>query len=285
LCTDGANNDFEKNEDEERIYFSKIAEEAQNNSTKIFITRMDNCNLKKFEIISRKTGGCIQEMKSLESTFSPIIEVILKKNLAGTCKFILLSNSNLVHLKVLHNSMEHSGVGRIEIDHLKKNTEKLLIKTTILKKHTLRDRTEPVVFFQVQFLSYDATTQCHQNRIITKALDWINFKKVDIFTNESIIHGLNLKIIAHHLMERDDLKAARDLMTKFNEFKKIKGLSSEEINNLHEVIKNYKVKKNSDDVVEFLSQFLSKYKNRRHKTISSLKPIQIEKNSSSLDSK
>lgn len=192
LCTDGANSDFLNNPNDEKAYFSKIADRAKLKSTKIFITRMDNCNLQKFEIISRKTGGSIQEMRDIKSTFEPIIDGILKKNLAGTCNFILLSDSNLVHLKLLNDSKEYSGVGRIEIDNLKKNTEQLLIEATILKKANLNNRTEPIVFFQAQFLSYDAKTQCHQNRIITKALDWINFKKMDIFANESIIYGYNL---------------------------------------------------------------------------------------------
>jgi len=252
LCTDGANLDFANNSNEETAFFSEIADKAKQNSTKIFITRMDNCNLSKFEIISRKTGGSIQEMKDMNSTFEPIVELILKNNLAGTCKFILLSNLNLVHLKLLYDSKEYSGVGRIEIDNLKKNTDQLLIEATILKKQNINNRTEPVVFFQVQLLSYDAKTQCHQNRIITKALDWINFKKLDI-SNESIIHVNYLAWIAHHLLEKNDLSTAKNDMIIYEKFVKENGLNSEESKALHKVIINYNFAKVSDEDVQFLS--------------------------------
>lgn len=260
VCTDGANQDFGENltstSTQEVQYFARIANEAKKNSTKIFITRMNNCNLKKFEIISRKTGGKIQEMRDIHSNFDKTIDYILSNNLSGTVQFKLMSNLDFIEMKILHDSREYTGTSFICLDNVKKNTDQIFVEVSLIQSKRFRvNEILSRVFFQLQLTSTDSTSTLFQNRIITKTLDYINLKKVNIFENESIIHANNLIWITHYLFECNNLQLAREYIKRFEIFLSQNKLYSKQVEMMIQLVMNanFDILNISDEVAEFFS--------------------------------
>jgi Mg-chelatase subunit ChlD len=282
VCTDGANQDFDENitntSNQETQFFARIAHEARKYSTKIFITRMNNCNLKKFEIISRKTGGKIQEMKDIQSNFDKTIDFILSNNLSGTVKFKLMSNIDFIEMKILHDSRVFTGTSYICVDNVKKNTDQIFVEVSLLQSKRFRvNEILSRVFFQLQLISTDSTNTLFQNRIITKTLDYINLKKVNIFLNESIIHANNLIWITHYLLECNNLQLTREYIKRFESFlieNKIHSKQSEMIIKLI-MNQNFDLLNINDEVAEFLSN-ISNIKINEIKPAKYLQPIRCK---------